>query len=135
MGWSVYRADLFSHLKLRVQMIEYSSIAFVVESRRWQRMLWTPYRRNCVPFKIKTTTTKHLQANEQKDERTNQQIRKYAPSVNTFPTSLAAMTVSMSGSTYCMSPVASRIITVREIVMRAIPPVMAGGKREGVRSE
>jgi hypothetical protein len=47
------------------------------------------------------------------------------PSVNIFPTSLAAMTVSMRGSTYCMSPVASSIITVKDMVIRAMPPVMA----------
>jgi hypothetical protein len=31
----------------------------------------------------------------------------------------------MIGSTYCMSPVASSTIIVREMVMREIPPVMA----------
>ena len=35
------------------------------------------------------------------------------------------MTVSMRGSTYCMSPVASRIMSVSEIVMRVTPPVTA----------
>ena len=49
----------------------------------------------------------------------------YVPSVNTFPTSLAAITVNMRGSTYCISPVASNIITVRDMVIRAIPPVIA----------
>ena len=83
-------------------------------------------------------------------------------SVNTFPTNLAAISVSISGTTYCISPsytrrratgdkqceldaaeraapvrqgigpaadpglpVASRIITVRDIVSREIPPVIA----------
>ena len=54
----------------------------------------------------------------------------YVPSVNTFPTNLAAITVSMRGSTYCISPVASKIITVREIVIRAIPPVIAKKKEK-----
>lgn len=35
----------------------------------------------------------------------------YRPSLNTFPTQRAAMRVSISGSTYCMSPVASRMMT------------------------
>ena len=33
--------------------------------------------------------------------------------------------LTMIGSTYCMSPVASSTMIVREMVMREIPPVMA----------
>ena len=43
----------------------------------------------------------------------------------------AAIRVSMSGKTYCMSPVASRRITVSEIVIRAIPPKTAAARKEG----
>ena len=49
----------------------------------------------------------------------------YRPSHRIFPVHRAAISVIINGSTYCMSPVASSMITVSEIVILAIPPSAA----------
>jgi hypothetical protein len=49
----------------------------------------------------------------------------YIPSLKTFPEKRAAMTVSISGNTYCIFPVASNRRTVMEMVIRAVPASVA----------